>query len=395
MSKVCILMFLVWLSFNYDVIQRTSHGQDVPRKEPLPLRVGDDAPTIDVEFWFHDGKVEKLSLEHFEQGIVYVIEFWATWCPPCVAAMPNMSKLQEHFPQNSVRLISVSNEPRETVEKFLKSSVSGNQGQTFLDFKGKYQLTSDPDQSVYNDYMAASGNILLPTVFIVGKQGQIEWIGNHGQLRKTVDEVVQGTWDREEFAKNFNNKQEVMLAIRRMSVFRQSHADDPDFVLRALENEIASLSGINEPQVQILTAFRIQVLATCGRYPEVESAIREGFAAAGSNVESVGILASILPQLPENTELDRRSLAELAVTQIQNSTSTAEQDQAMSELGISPESASKLLQARVYAWAGLADEAEVAAKSAIKLAAGTSMESAVQTTLDEIRRMQDKNRVDP
>ena len=56
------------------------------------LKVGDPAPPIKVGEW-----VKGDSVAGFEPGKVYVMEFWATWCPPCVAAIPHISELQAKY----------------------------------------------------------------------------------------------------------------------------------------------------------------------------------------------------------------------------------------------------------------------------------------------------------
>ena len=70
------------------------------------LQIGADAPPVDIE---HVLKGE--AVEEFENGNIYVLEFWATWCGPCRTSMPHISELQEHYKDYDVAFIGISDEP--------------------------------------------------------------------------------------------------------------------------------------------------------------------------------------------------------------------------------------------------------------------------------------------
>lgn len=55
------------------------------------------------------------------QGKVVVLEFWATWCAPCIASMPHLNGLSEKYKNKGVQFISITNESKAEVNRFLKN----------------------------------------------------------------------------------------------------------------------------------------------------------------------------------------------------------------------------------------------------------------------------------
>lgn len=155
------------------------------------LAVGSKAPPIDIEHWLNKERVPK-----FEMGKVYVVEFWATWCGPCVASMPHLKEVQERHPEDLV-IIAVSDEDPDTIDEFLQRE---RDGKTYREITDSYWLTTDPDGSVDADYMKASGMRGIPTAFVVGKTGEIEWIGHPREIDQPIARIISGTWNREAFA---------------------------------------------------------------------------------------------------------------------------------------------------------------------------------------------------
>ena len=156
------------------------------------LEIGSRAPAIDVAHWF-DAAAGAKPIRGFEPGKVYVVEFWATWCGPCRESIPHLAETQKRFAGKGVTVISVSDEDVPTIEKFLAEK-SGDA--TFGDLTRTYRLATDPDGSVNADYMEAAGQSGIPTAFIVGKKGEIEWIGHPLEMDEPLTQVVAGTWDR-------------------------------------------------------------------------------------------------------------------------------------------------------------------------------------------------------
>lgn len=224
------------------------------------LTVGSKAPTLDIEHWISDGGGKFKPLKQFEPGKVYVVEFWATWCGPCKACMPHLAELQRKYAQQGVQIVSVSDEDLETVNEFLKSNVpagmlrsmqtksestdqsveAASEGvvneMTFQQLTSAYCLTTDPDQSTYKDYMEASAEGGIPTSFLVGKQGLIEWIGHPMEIDQPLADLIADRWDREAFLKSRQEKKYVEESLE--EVYRLLEAEKYDQALRNLDDLI-------------------------------------------------------------------------------------------------------------------------------------------------------------
>lgn len=82
--------------------------------------IGDVPPPLTLAKTIQGPPATEMSWERFK-GKVVVLEFWATWCGPCVAAMPHLNELVEQFTNKPVVFISVTAENESVVRLFLKN----------------------------------------------------------------------------------------------------------------------------------------------------------------------------------------------------------------------------------------------------------------------------------
>ncbi|MCH8319226.1 MAG: TlpA family protein disulfide reductase, partial [Bacteroidetes bacterium] len=73
------------------------------------------APKIEITEWV----TNELNGENPFQGKTIILEFWTTWCAPCLAALPHLNKLSDEFAGEKVVFLSITYEKREKVEKLL------------------------------------------------------------------------------------------------------------------------------------------------------------------------------------------------------------------------------------------------------------------------------------
>ena len=133
------------------------------RKPKLP------APDIGVPALLQSAKPSFASLKEY-RGQVVVLEFWATWCGPCVELLPHMNKMVAAFAGKPVHFISITDESREAVEKFVKTHPM------------KAEIGLDPEEAAFRAFHVRS----RPEVFVIDPYGRV-WIKVHPSFLNQSD----------------------------------------------------------------------------------------------------------------------------------------------------------------------------------------------------------------
>ena len=138
------------------------------------LRPVDGNPDA-LDFTLEDrfGEVHRLSQL---RGQVVVVNFWATWCGPCLAELPTMQALWERLSGDSFELLAVNvGEERSTIDRFLKG----------FDTTLGFRILIDPKMRVVQEWQVRG----IPTTYVVDRQGRLAEFAEGG-IDFTNDLVV-------------------------------------------------------------------------------------------------------------------------------------------------------------------------------------------------------------
>lgn len=143
--------------------------------------LGDPAAPISIAEWIKGESIE-LKLDKN----IYVVEFWATWCGPCLDSIPHLTELQKKYKDKGVMIIGISNEDASTVRPYVEK----------MGDKMAYTVAIDVERKTNSAYMKAYGQNGIPTAFIVDKELKIAWVGHPmGGLDTALQEITTGTYD--------------------------------------------------------------------------------------------------------------------------------------------------------------------------------------------------------
>lgn len=134
--------------------------------------VGAPAPAIAATEWLNwQGPAPSLETC---KGKVVMLEFWGTWCGPCVRAMPAIQKLHDRYRDRGLVVLAISYEPRATMEPFLT----------------KNAFTMPVGADTEKKTVAAYGIRGWPTTIVIDKEGKVAHVGSPYDAEAAVEQAL-------------------------------------------------------------------------------------------------------------------------------------------------------------------------------------------------------------
>lgn len=177
---IAIVLLAVWGIFDFVKTNEGEQAKQMQQQLQENHIVGIGKGEVAPDFTLMDIDGEVVSLSDF-RGKNVILNFWATWCPPCKAEMPHMQKFWEHFNEKTV-ILAVNLTSTEMSE------------QDVLDFANNYSLTFpivlDEQGETMRHYRIAA----YPTSYVIDTGGIIrekfEGAVSYDTLKKTMARIA-------------------------------------------------------------------------------------------------------------------------------------------------------------------------------------------------------------
>ncbi|MFN4082171.1 MAG: TlpA family protein disulfide reductase [Bacteroidia bacterium] len=129
-----------------------------------------------------------INLKNNKSDTVYILNFWATWCKPCVEELPYLEKLNEKYSDKKVKVILLSNDFSRQVETKLKPFVKNN------NIKSSVYFINEKTPNNWMPFVSEQWNGNIPATLVVfGNKNVLQLYDeqlNYEQLEVIVNNIL-------------------------------------------------------------------------------------------------------------------------------------------------------------------------------------------------------------
>jgi thiol-disulfide isomerase/thioredoxin len=192
------------------VLAQDAAAENAPAAAAVkPGEIGAPAAELEIAEWVKGGPI---TLKEGRGQKVYVVEFWATWCPPCRTSIPHLTDVQKKFKDKNVVVIGITDEELDTVKPFVEK----------MGERMDYVVAIDKNDAMQKAYMEAYGQNGIPHAFIVNQDGVVIWTGHPmDKLDEVLQRVVDGKYTVADARDEARKAAE--LAKRRQALFEKGN----------------------------------------------------------------------------------------------------------------------------------------------------------------------------
>jgi thiol-disulfide isomerase/thioredoxin len=247
MNKISLLLLILVLSCT-----------DTERKESN----SDKLLKINDTFDIFDYNLTSVNNKEIEKGKLLLLDFWATWCGPCIASFPHLEQLQEKY-HKDIQIIAISDEKVKTVTDFLSEK------------KVNLSFLNNLDKQLFTHLNIKT----RPVSCLISKKGKLLWVGNSEDFEPILIEylksgIIPKQTVNESNKKYYTNDLDLKKAPN-IYQYSLSEATNPKLYsarTQKNEDEPIDIKYISIPIIEVLQDFlQVDYLNLINNRPELDT----------------------------------------------------------------------------------------------------------------------------